>query len=87
MASSMETNVSIGRWARVGKIPVVKQRDFESRRHPSSKGGKERKKRQETSGDEGAVERTSGNQGRDTIEKNRKKRGPAASGSQLDVIV
>ena len=87
MASSMETNVSLNQWARVGKIPGVKQRDFESRRHPSSKRGKEKKKRQVASAEQGADEKSLKDKDKDNIGTEGEKKEIGASGSRLNVIV
>jgi len=87
MANSMDTNLNFGRWAGVGRITGVKQRDFESKRHPSWKRVRERKKRKANS----SVDRGDGekfrDQGRNTSSNGKKKKGPPASGLHLDVIV
>jgi hypothetical protein len=87
MASSMGSNVSVGRGAPVGGIQPVKQKAFQTKRHQPSKRRKGKKKREEKSPDQLADSRKSKDQKDDPKARKRRKKGSKASGSLLDVIV
>jgi hypothetical protein len=88
MANSMETNVNLGRVTGPGAITRVKSREFDSKRHPSFKKGKEKEKRKKKMRQENVIDEISASsKSRNTDEQESKKKKSRSSGNRLDVIV
>lgn len=86
MASSMRGDISLGRLTSVARIPGIKQRDLESKRHSRSKRRSDKKIRRRFSR-ENSEERATQDLKKRADEQGGARKEKKVSGTKLDVIV